>query len=1335
MNRRTLLGRFVAPSLGTKSAERPKYFRTLIEPLETRQLLSVTTLNWTVDQSVSKLTIGLPDTTATANISGTSYHLTARLRDQSGSGSSGTWSTGNSAVISGTVAIDYVDGGSLQFMTGQSNLGEVDTVSWRPTPGIAVPNPGYNIPADPLSAYPNLYSNYTYTPNKSDGEGTFINNTSAPAAFGTRLNATITYPLVVFGFTANVPVTADAGYLSLSQISNDVDSPVLPISAGSFPANTTNIGISGGQADLQGFNIVGLFTVPSYNLSAAGFFSSATNSAASGTITNTGTLTRKLTLPVSIPISYPLPTDIGSVSINGTISGTIVANVTLTAPTVDLNGTDPGTGFTNTWSGTPVNIGGTTPPTNALIYTDTLNMAATGGVQVSMATFHTGDVLAANTTGTSITASYAGGTLTLSGTDTTANYEQVLDTVTYNNTAGGPGVLPVTVKVFATDSLGLTSAESDATINIAVLNTPPTVDLNGAGAGTGFTSTWNGVSPVVITDAANATVMDDGSLASMTVTLASPATGDVLAANTTGTSITAVYAAGVLTLTGVDTPADYQQVLRTVTYNNTAGGPGVSTESATVLAIDNGPGAPLPSNMATATININTAPTVDLNGAAAGTGFTSTWNGVSPVVITDAANATVTDNGTTLASMTVTLTGPHTGDVLAANTTGTSITQGFANGTLTLSGVDTLADYQTVLRTVTYNNTSGGPGVAVETAAVVANDGSLNSTPVTATININTAPTVDLNGAAAGTSYTASWSGSSAVAITDAANATVTDNGTTLASMTVTLTGSHTGDVLAANTTGTSITQGFAGGVLTLSGVDTLADYQQVLRTVTYNNTSGGPGVAVETATVVANDGFLNSTAVTSTINMPAPSLSLTAGSGSGAPNYTTTWYNQGTIPTENNVLATVTALSGVTTLSSLKVTLATFHTGDVLSLAPLGGVSLTLTSSYSAGTLTLSGTDSVGHYQQALRFINYNNTVGGPGATPIVATFVANDGTHASNPVTSTININVGSGQVLGNRLFYNNSKYDGNNGNIAATDDNAIASDKTGYTGTGTATFANVSSFNKGITGIMVDLQSGLGTHTAITAGDISFKVSPTTFVTTTYNQLSTWSAGPTPAAVSVRIGAGQGGSDRLEITFGTGVVKNEWLEVNVHSGGNTGLSANDVFYFGSIIGDSGAADTVLLAKTDANDYNVPFNNIIGLTTPVWNLADYTKDGKVDGSDASTAIGNIFSLHYLANPTGPFAPNGGGSAAPAASPAATPTASASGAVSSGLSILNSGSINVPTWLSGRLQSILTSPPVTKAIQTALHNPQILNAVEQVASKLQLNEDVLDGLLKDLGI
>jgi hypothetical protein len=177
-------------------------------------------------------------------------------------------------------------------------------------------------------------------------------------------------------------------------------------------------------------------------------------------------------------------------------------------------------------------------------------------------------------------------------------------------------------------------------------------------------------------------------------------------------------------------------------------------------------------------------------------------------------------------------------------------------------------------------------------------------------------------------------------------------------------------------------------------------------------------------------------------------------------------------------------------------------------------------------------------------------------------------------------------------------------------------------------------------------------------------------------------------------------------------------------------------------SVIGDSGAVDTVLLAKTDTNDYNVPFTNIIGLTTPVWNLADYTKDGKVDVNDANAAIGNVFSLHYLANPTGPFAPNGGGSAAPSASPAAAPASvvsptaspSAAGAISSGPSILNSLSSN-PSSLRNTVQHVLASPQLTKAIQTALHNPQLLQAVEQFASDFNVHDDALDGLLADLGI
>ena len=429
---------------------------------------------------------------------------------------------------------------------------------------------------------------------------------------------------------------------------------------------------------------------------------------------------------------------------------------------------------------------------------------------------------------------------------------------------------------------------------------------------------------------------------------------------------------------------------------------------------------------------------------------------------------------------------------------------------------------------------------------------------------------------------------------------------------------------------------------------------------------------------------------------------------------------------------------AGVANIASMTVKMATFHTGDVLAVPILPGVGA-LTTTYSAGTLVLSGSDTLANYQKELRFVNYNNTSGGPGTSPVLVTFSSSDGTLNSTPVTATVNIKVASGQVLGNRLFYNNSKYDNNSTNIAASDDLAIASDKIGYTTGALSNFSAVSGFNKGITGVMVDLASGIGTHSNInlTSGDITFKISPVTFVTTTFNQLSTWTAAPGAANISVRLGAGAGGSDRLEITWANLKVTNTWLEVNVKSTSNTGLAADDVFYFASVIGNSGTGDTTALSRDDANDFTATGNNIIGVTTPVWNVMDYTKDFKVDANDGTVNTNNVFTLRYITNPTGPFAPDAGPSASPAAAPAASPAAStsSSAAVAAGLN-LSSLPTALPSWLSGSLHNILDSQPVAKLLQNLKHpsSTQIHQAIDQVTEKLHLNEDLLDGLLADLG-
>jgi hypothetical protein len=473
------------------------------------------------------------------------------------------------------------------------------------------------------------------------------------------------------------------------------------------------------------------------------------------------------------------------------------------------------------------------------------------------------------------------------------------------------------------------------------------------------------------------------------------------------------------------------------------------------------------------------------------------------------------------------------------------------------------------------------------------------------------------------------------------------------------------------------------------------------------------------------------------TIAMP-PVLNLTG--GSSTPNFTTSWYNSGSVPIVNMVQASLVDPAGVTQLASLTVTLTTFHPGDVLSVPTLGNT--TITSSYANGTLTLSGVDSVADYQRTLRFINYNNTAGGPGTGSVTATLVASDGTYSSSPVTSTININVASGQVLGNRLFYNNSKYDGNNGAINANDDAAIASDKLGFNGVGTATFANISSFSRGITGVMVDLQAGLGTHNLInlTSGDITFKVSPTAFVASTYNQLSTWTTAPTPAAISVRLGAGTGGSDRIEITWPNGAIQDTWLAVDVHAGGNTGLSSDDIFYFGSVIGDSGVGDSATLAKTDGNDNTAAINNVVGLTTPVWNALDFSKDGKVDGSDANLPISSLFALHYLANPTGSL---GSPAASPAAvmssaTPITTAVSTTDHVVAASLpSSLSLGApLLMPNWiLGGPLHSTVVSAPDGPSPTHAASSPQFLQAIDQIARKFDATDESLDSLLAELGL
>src|SRR5262249_53088648 len=97
-----------------------------------------------------------------------------------------------------------------------------------------------------------------------------------------------------------------------------------------------------------------------------------------------------------------------------------------------------------------------------------------------------------------------------------------------------------------------------------------------------------------------------------------------------------------------------------------------------------------------------------------------------------------------LASATVQVTGgtlPGDSDVLAATTTGTSITANYNSSTetLTLSGSDTLAHYQFVLDTVTFNageNPTDFGSAPSRTLTWILNDGTTSSAFAASTVNI-----------------------------------------------------------------------------------------------------------------------------------------------------------------------------------------------------------------------------------------------------------------------------------------------------------------------------------------------------------------------------------------------------------------------------------------------------------------------------------------------------------------------------------------------------------------------------------------------------------------------
>ncbi len=247
---------------------------------------------------------------------------------------------------------------------------------------------------------------------------------------------------------------------------------------------------------------------------------------------------------------------------------------------------------------------------------------------------------------------------------------------------------------------------------------------------------------------------------------------------------------------------------------------------------------------------------------------------------------------------------------------------------------------------------------------------------------------------------------------------------------------------------------------------------------------------------------------------------------------------------------------------------------------------------------------------------------------TQDLATLISNIGTPTGLGLIPSAN-----STVAGRFIFYNNSYWDNNNAAIQVTsgannhddDNDAIATDKSAYLpGSGASTWANITGYDKGINGIMIDLSTGVD-HSGLTLANVAanfiFKVGNN-------STPSGWAVAPAPNGLSVIPGGGLGGTDRVEITWGTGVngIYGKWLEVGVLPTAQTGLAdsgqtidpdgpgvagavaVGDVFFFGNAVGGSGDGDTVGAAPTNTADELGPATIPRASATSPWSTSSTT-------------------------------------------------------------------------------------------------------------------------------
>ncbi|MGE6386213.1 retention module-containing protein [Pseudomonas sp. NPDC078416] len=469
--------------------------------------------------------------------------------------------------------------------------------------------------------------------------------------------------------------------------------------------------------------------------------SAAPTSVEGTSITYTATLTNPAQTPVNVTLS-----DGSTITIR---AGESTGSVVVAAPANDVYNTNTviNTTITGATGGNFENLVPDTAPAVVQIVDsiDTTVASITGTQSVTEGQTATYTITLSNPAQTEVTINLTYSGTAANGTDYTqvvsvkipANSSSVtFDLNTLNDTIP-EGVENVTVAIGAItggnfENIVASATNGSVTTTIIDNDALPVVDPNGGGNGTNSETTFTeGQAGVSIADQLTVTDADSPTLQGAKVTLTNAQDADTLVVGSPNANIAVSTATVngqiVLTLTGAATAAEYEAVIKSITFQNGSQDPSVVDRTITVT-VNDGQNDSVPATSIVHVVAVNDAPTVS---------FTSTdyvENGAPQALVNNLQIGDV--DGGQLSGAKITVTGVQAEDLIASpsfqggNTgttaSGISYTLGNdANGNVViqLSGNASIADYTTLINSITYANSSDAPittprGVTIEVTDV-----------------------------------------------------------------------------------------------------------------------------------------------------------------------------------------------------------------------------------------------------------------------------------------------------------------------------------------------------------------------------------------------------------------------------------------------------------------------------------------------------------------------------------------------------------------------------------------------------------------------------------------